>query len=232
MSSIGSCVEVQVISDLHYLKNGKKCKKVWGHGINDADYEVQPSLGNGKQGMCPIYDRWVGMLRRCYSDNYKSKNETYKDVVCCDEWLLFSNFKCWMEQQKWEDRQLDKDLLVYRNEVYSPTLCLFVPKEINTFLIKSDKSRGIYPLGVSFYKKRGNFIAGGNDSIRRMPTTFGYANTPEEAHKLWQRQKIRAAIFLRDEYKDLGDLLIAKGLQRVADKIQHDLDNNLVTEDF
>lgn len=29
-------VEVQVLNDLHYLKNGKKCKKVWGHGINDS----------------------------------------------------------------------------------------------------------------------------------------------------------------------------------------------------
>ena len=232
MNNINNKVEVQVLDDLHYLKNGKRCKKVWGHGINDADYEVQPRSGNGKQEMCLIYDRWVGMLRRCYSSKYKIKNETYRNVVCCKEWLLFSNFKSWMEKQKWQDRQLDKDLLSYKNEVYSPDLCIFVPKEINTFMIKSDKTRGEYPLGVSFYKKRGNFIAGGNDSIRKMSTTFGYANTPKQAHKLWQEQKIKSAIFLRNKYCNTGDLLIAKGLQRVIDKIQHDLDNNLITEDF
>ena len=48
MSNINNKVEVQVLDDLHYLKNGKRCKKVWGHGINDADYEVQPRSGNGK----------------------------------------------------------------------------------------------------------------------------------------------------------------------------------------
>ena len=87
-------------------------------------------------------------------------------------------------------------------------------------------------MGVSFYKKRGNFIAGGNDSIRKMSTTFGYANTPEQAHKLWQEQKIKSAIFLKYKYCNTEDLLIAKGLQRVIDKIQHDLNNNLITEDF
>ena len=232
MYNRSSKVEVQVLNDLHYLKNGKKCKKVWGHGINDADYEVQPSIGDGKQDMCPIYDRWVGMLRRCYSSKYKTKNETYKNVVCCEEWHLFSNFKSWMEQQDWEGKQLDKDLLFYRNNVYSPKACIFVPKEINTFMIKSDKARGEYPIGVSFYKKRNNFIASGNDSVRKISTTFGYADTPEEAHRLWQKQKIKSAIFLMDKYKGTGDILIAKGLQRVADKIQYDLDNDLITEDF
>lgn len=82
------------------------------------------------------------MFRRCYSSKYKIKNETYKNVLCCEEWLLFSNFKSWMEKQEWKGRQLDKDLLSYKNEVYSPNLCIFVPKEINTFMIKSDKTRG------------------------------------------------------------------------------------------
>lgn len=38
-----------------------------------------------------------------------------------EEWLLFSNFKSWMEQQ--EEKVLDKDLLHTHNKIY--TNCLF-----------------------------------------------------------------------------------------------------------
>ena len=206
----------------------RKPKIIYGKGINDVNDYVNDNKGY----RCPFYERWVSMLKRCYSLSWLNKYPTYKGCSVCKEWLTFSNFKSWMEHQKWQGRQLDKDLLSYNNEVYSPDLCVFVPKEINTFMIKSDKTRGEYPLGVSFYKKRGNFIAGGNDSIRKMSTTFGYADTPEQAHKLWQEQKIRSAVFLMDKYKRNDDLLIAQGLQRVIDKIQYDLDNNLITEDF
>ena len=50
-----------------------------------------------------------------------------------------------MEQQDYDGKHLDKDLLVCNNKVYSPETCVFVPREINQFLTKSNNSRGKYP---------------------------------------------------------------------------------------
>ena len=42
------------------------------------------------------YCAWYRMLHRCFDKKYKNKYETYKDVSCCDEWLLYENFYEWL----------------------------------------------------------------------------------------------------------------------------------------
>lgn len=54
---------------------------------------------------------------------------------------------------------LDKDLLIRGNRVYSPSTCCFVPRGINGLLVKRDKMRGEYPIGVSYHKKGKKFQA-------------------------------------------------------------------------
>lgn len=220
-----------------------KNKLVYGVGINDANYttekrEVLPKV-NGKRKKkliwrCPFYSRWAGMLERCFSNRYKTKRPTYKGVTCCEEWLTFSNFKSWMETQDWEGKELDKDLLVYKNKVYSPETCVFIASSINSFLPKSDKSRGIYPIGVSYNTDpkmvnplKHPYKAQISDKGKRVG--LGLYLTPEEAHKAWQKAKIKQAKILQSEQTDPK---VIKGLQRVIDKIQNDYDNNLITEDF
>lgn len=135
---------------------------MYGVGINDADYEVKKSKKmNGKWKivwMCPYYDRWTSMLSRCYSKKLQETHPTYKGCSVCDEWLRFSNFKKWMEEQNWEGRQLDKDFLFENNKVYSPSTCLFIPNKLNSFIITSGKARGEYPLGVHYMKKARDMI--------------------------------------------------------------------------
>lgn len=94
------------------------------------------------------------MIHRCY---LKSNELNYADKFVTEEWRIASNFKSWMEQQDWEGKELDKDLLVYKNKVYSPETCVFVSKEVNNFLIKSSRNRGLYPIGVSYDKTREKF---------------------------------------------------------------------------
>lgn len=80
------------------------------------------------------YSLWHGILLRCYYEGERSIHKAYKDVVVCDEWLNFQNFATWCQDQvgfnsdKWE---IDKDVLVRGNKVYSPTTCCFLPQEIN-----------------------------------------------------------------------------------------------------
>lgn len=105
-------------------KSIAKRRPVHGHGINNANYITNPKI-NGRTVVCPYYRKWSGILERCFSKAYKEKNETYKDVIICSEWLLFSNFKEWMKTQDWEGKEIDKDLLVSGNKTYSPELCVF-----------------------------------------------------------------------------------------------------------
>lgn len=113
-----------------------KNKLVAGVGINDANYRVTKysKTINGKKNrvwVCPYYSTWSNMLNRCYRPNKRLLS--YGDTKVCEEWLKFSNFKCWMERQEWENNDLDKDLLT-DNNIYSDRTCIFIPREMNMFL--------------------------------------------------------------------------------------------------
>ena len=131
-------------------------KLVWNIGINDADYSVEKKTSwyeNGKQKqkrvwVCPFYEKWRPMLQRCYSEKFQNKRPTYKGCSVCQEWLTFSNFKAWMEQQDWYGKELDKDILFPGNKIYSPDTCIFVDQGVNKFLIESNAARGKYMVGV------------------------------------------------------------------------------------
>jgi len=108
--------------------------------INDADYVVKPQV-NFKREYCPFYRKWMEMKRRVTSKTYKAKNKTYANTTCCEEWLVFSNFKRWMEQQPWEGMELDKDILDKESNTYSPETSRFVPHKINSLFRQWDKSK-------------------------------------------------------------------------------------------
>ena len=129
-----------------------------------------------------------------------------------------------MEQQDWRGKHLDKDLLVAHNKIYSPETCVFIAPSINSFLLKSDKNRGDYPLGVTFQKDCNKFRPRCGKTLG-----LGLYTDAMSAHKAWQKAKIKQA---QDLAAGQTDERVIKGLLRVADKIQCDLDNNLITEDF
>lgn len=89
----------------------------------------------------PHYSLWAGVLIRTKDEEFKNKNKAYIGVDIADEWLCLQNFCNWCEDNKpkhdhlkWE---LDKDLLGDGN-LYSPSTCCFLPKEVNLFLSKRD----------------------------------------------------------------------------------------------
>lgn len=176
----------------------RKRKLVYGVGVNDVDYKVyEYEYINGKQKIvwtCRFYRRWYHMLGRCYSQKYQTKKPTYKGCTVCEDWLLFSNFKSWMEQQDWEGNQLDKDLLVEGNKVYSPDTCVFVTSRVNNFTIDRGIDRGDYPIGVC--KDQGKYRA--SCSSEGQTIYLGLYNTPEEAHQVWKEYKHKLACELAD----------------------------------
>lgn len=190
----------------------KKTKLVHGVGINDTLYQISEyEVVNGKQiqvWICPFYRIWRNMLERGYSSKLKEKNPTYKDVFVNEEWHRFSNFKRWMEQQKWQDKegnklQLDKDIIFECNKEYSKDKCIFVPKHINLFLTDRTNDRGEYPLGVCWDKHAGKFKASCNNG-KGKPTHIGLFADPNEAHLAWKSYKHKIALQYADELEAEG----------------------------
>lgn len=191
------------------MKLRKRLKKVYGVGINDADYRVHEfEYERGQDGnlriskrlwTCPFYSTWREMLRRCHSPAFKKKQTGYENVTVCEEWLLFSNFKEWMESQSWEGRQLDKDLLVEGNKVYGPDTCVFIPSELNQFFKERANDRGDYLLGVTVKKSSLGYYAKCSDPFTGKRVSLGRHSTEQEAHLAWKRYKN----ILANKYADI-----------------------------
>ena len=203
----------------------KRNKLVFGVGINDADYVTDVrEIMNGKKVLvwrCPFYRTWVSMLERCYSEREHQRHPTYVGCKVCDEWLLFSNFKRWMEQQDWQGKQLDKDLLIEGNKVYSPETCIFVDVKINSFVTDNGATRGDYMIGVNLDKRRNKFQTRCCNPFTRKQEYLGLFTTELEAHLAWKTRKHELACQLADsEY--VTDERLANALRtRYLNNLEH-----------
>lgn len=197
---------------------GRPRKLIYGIGINDADYAVVTYMSyyneTGKRvrkakWVCPFYIRWINMLTRCYSTKRIKRTPTYIACEVCEEWKTFSSFKTWMESEDWEGKQLDKDLKVIGNKVYSPDTCLFIDQKVNTFVLEANKSRGEYPIGVCYHKLAKKYHARCNNPISRKQEHLGLFDTPEEAHEAWKKRKRELCLEVTDD-KMLQELLLRR----------------------
>lgn len=106
-------------------------KSVYGVGcIGDGEHNV---ISNGKQER--KYKIWIAMLQRCYSEDLQKRDVAYKGCTVCDEWHNYQNFADWYESNYPSDGlvyEIDKDIKVDGNKVYSPETCLFVTHKENT----------------------------------------------------------------------------------------------------
>lgn len=140
------------------------------------------------------YVAWTGMLDRCFSENQKSTQPTYKDVTCCDEWLLYENFYEWLHKQENFDKlknikrwALDKDILNKRNKVYSPDTCCIVPQNVNCLFLKREAERGNYPIGVHYTEE--GFVARCRNPFTDRAEDLGIYSTPEMAFQAYKAYK-------------------------------------------
>ncbi|MGK4040900.1 hypothetical protein AB0Y20_01265 [Heyndrickxia oleronia] len=117
--------------------------------------KYKPSI-NGK--LTNQYKCWIQMLKRSYDDYYKLQKPTYNNVIVANEWHNFQNFAKWYDENYYEvygeKMNLDKDILIKGNKVYSPETCVFVPANINSLFLKSNASRGDLPIGVYLSKRQ------------------------------------------------------------------------------
>lgn len=176
-------------------------KAIYGFGINDANNPVQPVV-NGKHVVCPFYSKWTDMLRRCYSKSYHKNHPTYANCTVHPDWHLFSNFKAWMEQQEWQGKHLDKDLLAPGNRLYGPDVCIFIENSLNTFLVSQKKSIRDTLVGVRWHKKARKYTATCSNPFTKKNEHLGLFTCQLKAQEAWRKRKHELACQLADMQKD------------------------------
>ena len=146
-----NCEDIDVQFEDGYIKKHVQYDK-FKKGIIKNPYAITV-CGMGFLGETKIVDEsgitlksyvcWKGMIKRCYDVKFQEKQPTYKGVTVCKEWLCYANFKKWYDEHIYtienEIIQLDKDILIKGNKLYSPNTCIFVPHRINSLFVKRDK---------------------------------------------------------------------------------------------
>ena len=159
---------------------------VFGVGLLGTKY---PSTINGRN--TKEYEIWCSMLKRCYNDTYQKKNPTYIGCKVSDKFKIYEYFYDWCNRQigfSNKDWQLDKDLLAKGNKIYSESTCVFIPREINSLLVKSTASRGKHLIGVCWCKRDKAFIARVRKNKGRSEH-LGLFNTELEAFNTYKQAK-------------------------------------------
>lgn len=125
---------------------------------------------------------------------------TYVDCDSSENFKDFQYFAEWCNNQiGWNDYkfQLDKDLLVKGNKLYSEDNCVFLPSYINNFIVVQKKGIQGLPAGIFFCDRHCGFrsvLANKGGELM----TF---NSAEEAWEFYKRTKENLAKELAQQYK-------------------------------
>ena len=165
---------------------------VYGVGILGTKYPISEGGVLTKE-----YVLWKNMLERCYSDTYQKKQPTYVGCEVSENFKSYEYFYEWCNKQVGfsnKDWQLDKDLLVKGNKVYSEYSCVFIPRKINQVLVKRTASRGEHLIGV-YWCKRGKAFAAQVNKSNGGSEYLGLFNTEIEAFNAY---KIAKEIYIKE----------------------------------
>lgn len=140
------CFDVDII----FLATGYQRKAVKAHILKGTVKDpMSPSihgvgyLGNAQvtaEGILKrVYTLWRGMITRCYGPKYLNKHPTYRDCLVSPRWMCFEYFEndvvdipgydLWIKENS--TYELDKDIKIPGNKLYSLETCSFVSKSEN-----------------------------------------------------------------------------------------------------
>ena len=165
------------------------------------------------------YKVWFKMLRRCYGYDSFHK-EHYSECSVSEDFKSLPKFKAWCESQRGYDEygwELDKDILVKGNKLYSPETCCFVPKEINNSFKTYSKRKVDLPQGVYLAKNGRSFYS--KCSVGGKHLSSHWVSTVEEAELLYVKLKQKTVKILADKYKLQLDTRVYNSLVSGRDEL-------------
>lgn len=178
-------------------------KLTHGVGINDRS---RHTMVNGKQ--IREYMSWKSMIARCYSPLVHERAPTYIGCHVSDNFKHYTYFYDWCQNQKgynnkgWE---LDKDLLIKNNKLYSENNCVFLPPCINMAQCKNISLRGGLPIGVTFNKAMQKYKVSCRNGESKNRAYLGYHSSIGDAFLVYKNYKERYIKELAEKYKDQID---------------------------
>ncbi len=188
---------------------------VYGVGIKGDKYPT-------RQGRhLKEYQTWVNIFVRCFDEKYKVGNPSYNGCSVSDNFKSYTFFYEWCQTQvgfnskdeKGKSWNLDKDLLVRGNKVYSETTCVFVPQNVNCLLTRSEAKRGKYLIGVCWDKQHSKFRAFCKDG-KKKNINLGRHSTEKEAFLAYKMCKEGVIKKVAEEYKYQLDYRVYESLMK------------------
>ena len=161
-------------------------------------------LGEGKYTTHhPAYKTWVYMIRRCYDTKSSYNKPTYENCSVCNEWHNFQNFAEWYENNYYEidndKMQLDKDILIKNNNIYSSDTCCFVNHTINSMFTNKKRFRNSI---IGSYKRCGKYEVSCENTLLKKKQYLGRFNDENEAFTVYKNYKENNIKAVADHYKD------------------------------
>lgn len=163
---------------------------------------------------------WTNFTQRCKEGGslqkavpaYKGSVNGFKDFQEFAEWcqgqIGYNN-----KDSRGHYWQLDKDILVKNNKVYSPDTCVFIPKSLNCLLERRANDRGEYPIGV-VASGRGCFAARVSRGILGLKPDSTYHKNPIDAFYSYKRMKEKYIKEVADFYRDRVDPRVYEALYK------------------
>jgi hypothetical protein len=123
-------------------------KLIYGVGVNDV---MIPEFTKTR-----TWRTWTGIIRRTDMRDPKwlENKPSYQDCTLDSRWYKLSAFKEWIEQwEDFENKEVDKDILIAGNKLYGPDTCLMVRPIVNKWFMPNPNSSSNLPRGVTKSKK-------------------------------------------------------------------------------
>ena len=175
-------------TQLYHVKDGaikdRLQPSVYGVGV------LGDSVGMANGEELREYRLWRGLLYRCYNEKTKNKIPSYDSCSVSTNFKYFPYFQNWCYNQVGFNNvgfELDKDILVKGNKVYSEDTCVFVPKEVNLLLCNAKRNRGSLPIGVRLSRNKSRYLSYITKEGRY--TGLGTYGTPEQAFQVYKQTK-------------------------------------------
>lgn len=185
--------------------NNKKYREIKNGSVKNPNHKTVYGIGYIGQGRYKVtttgknkpYKKWHSLIQRCYDVKAFDRHPTYESCSVDERWHNFQVFAEWFENNYIEGFELDKDILVKGNKIYSPETCCFVPQGVNALFTNRKNHRGDCPIGVSKIKNKFAVFLSKNGERYYL----GVFDTPKEAFECYKFHKEKYIKEIADKWR-------------------------------